>query len=133
MKVYVFGNEDVAEDNLVFKVLQKLKEKTSDIQFIIVKPNEDLPFTEKQHVVILDTVLGINKVSLIEDQDIEKLVLPPRNSVHDFDLSFQIKYLKKLGKLGKITLIGLPPTGNIDYLRIQSIFKKLVAQDMQGS
>ena len=84
-------------------------------------------------MVILDTVLGINKVSLIEDQDIEKLVLPPRNSVHDFDLSFQIKYLKKLGKLGKITLIGLPPTGNIDYLRIQSIFKKLVAQDMQGS
>jgi hypothetical protein len=48
-------------------------------------------------------------------------------------LGFQIKYLKKIGKLGKVTIVGLPMQGELDYLRIQSIFKKLVAQEMQGS
>ena len=61
------------------------------------------------------------------------IVLPPRNSVHDFDLGFQLKYLKKLGKLGKVTIIGLPQSGNVDYDSIQSILRKLVAQDIQGS
>jgi hypothetical protein len=53
--------------------------------------------------------------------------------VHDFDLAFQLRYLKKLGKLGEVTIIGIPQEGEIDYLRIQSIFRKLVAHDMQGS
>jgi len=43
------------------------------------------------------------KILLIEvvDDDLDKLVLPPRSSVHDFDLGFQIKYLKKSENWGK--------------------------------
>lgn len=133
MKIYVFGNEDVANDRSAIVVSDKLKSEFPNITFIPVKPNEDLPFADENNVILLDTVQGIDAVTLIEDKDLEKLVLPPRGSVHDFDLGFQLKYLKKIGKLGKVTIIGLPQEGDLDYLRIHSILRKLVAQDMQGS
>jgi hypothetical protein len=72
-------------------------------------------------------------VALVERNGIDGLVLSPRGSVHDFDLAFQLRYLKKLNKLEEATIIGLPQEGEVDYLRIQSIFRKLVAQDIQGS
>ena len=55
------------------------------------------------------------------------------DGAHDFDLPFQLRYLKKLGKLGTVTVIGIPQEGEVDHLLIKSIFRKLVAQDMQGS
>lgn len=132
MKVYVFGNEDIKEDNAALKVATKIKTKYKNIEFINIKPNEDLPFINQKLVVIIDTVLGIDEV--IEINDIDKLVLSSSSTVHDFDLGFQLKYLRKIGKLGKVIIIGLPmDEEKIDYLRIQSILRKLVAQDMQGS
>jgi hypothetical protein len=83
--------------------------------------------------VILDTVEGIQDVALVEGDRIDGLVLSPRGSVHDFDLAFQLRYLRKLGKLGEFTIIGIPQEGEVDYLRIQSILRTLVAHDMQGS
>ena len=103
------------------------------VSFIFVKPNEDIPFMNERYVVLLDTVQGIQDVSLIEGDRIDELSLSPRGSVHDFDLTFQLRYLKKLNKLEKVTIIGIPQDGEVDYLRIQSIFRKLVAHDMQGS
>ena len=72
-------------------------------------------------------------MTLIEGDEIDGLILSPRASVHDFDLAFQLRYLKKLNKLGEVTIIGIPQEGEVDYLRIQSILRKLVAHDMQGS
>jgi Ni,Fe-hydrogenase maturation factor len=83
--------------------------------------------------VILDTVEGIQDVALVDRDRIDGLLLSPRGSVHDFDLAFQLRYLKKLNKLGEVTIIGIPQEGEVDYLRIQSIFRELVAHDMQGS
>ncbi|MGI5827745.1 MAG: hypothetical protein ACOX6V_01845 [Patescibacteria group bacterium] len=131
MDVYVFGNEDVACDSIALKVANRLAVK--GIRFIIVKPNEDLPFEGKSGVVVMDTVAGISKVTLISDEKLDKLILPPRGTAHDFGLGFQIKYLKKLGKLGKVAIIGLPMGKEVDYSSIQSILRKLVAQDIQGS
>lgn len=129
----MFGNQDLDNDNLAFKVAEKVSAKIKDIEFVEVKPNEDLPFTDNNNVVIMDVVQGIDKVQIIKEKDLKNIVLSPRFSAHDFDLSFQLKYLKKLGKLGTVTIIGLPQEGNIDYFLIQSILRKLVAQDMQGS
>jgi len=133
MKVYVFGNEDFEGDNLAFKVAKYFEHKLKDVKFVTVKPNEDLPFIDEKFVVILDAIEGIDEVIEVANDDLDKLVLPPRSSVHDFDLGFQIKYLTKIGKLGKVTIVGLPMSGKIDYLRIQSILRKLVAQEMHGS
>jgi len=133
MKVYVFGNEDLIEDKRAFEVAEKLEGKIENVNFVKVKPNEDVPFIDEKFVVILDAVQGIEKVTEIKDDDLDRLVLPPRSSVHDFDLGFQLKYLKKIGKLGRVTIVGLPMQGEVDYFLIQSILRKLVAQETQGS
>jgi len=133
MKVYVFGNEYVAEDNRAIEVAKELKDSIESISFVFVEPNEDVPFVDERHVVILDTVQGIQDVALVEGDGIDRLILSPRGSVHDFDLAFQLRYLKKLNKLGEVTIIGIPQEGEVDYPLIHSIFRKLVAHDMQGS
>ena len=133
MKVYVFGNPDVPEDKTSLDVAEVLKENTKEIEFVFVKPNEDLPFANENRVVIMDVVRGLKKTELFEIGSMDKLILPPRTSAHDFDLGFQLKYLKKLGKLKEVQIIGIPYGKNPDYLSIQSILRKLVAHDMQGS
>ncbi len=133
MKVYVFGNEDVPEDKRAIEVAEWLESTAENVSFIFVRPNEDLPFADESHAVILDTVHGLRGVALIEGDAIDGLAVPPRASVHDFDLAFQLRYLKKLGRLGRVTIIGIPQEGNVDHFRIKSILRKLVAHDMQGS
>ena len=133
MNVYVFGNEHVAGDNRAIEVAGELQNEVKGVSFIFVGPNEDVPFANEPRVFILDTVQGIQDVALVEGDQIDTLVLSPRGSVHDFDLTFQLRYLKKLGKLGGVTVIGIPQEGEVDHLLIKSIFRKLVAHDMQGS
>lgn len=133
MKIYVFGNEDFESDRVALRAAKKLEGIIENIEFIKIKPNEDLPFVDESNVVIMDAVQGIKRVEVIEGDYLDKLILSPRNTAHDFDLAFQLKYLKKLGKLGAITIIGLPQEGKIDYIILQSILRKLVAQDIHGS
>ncbi len=133
MQVYVFGNEDVSHDNAAIKVAKVLSGTIPNVAFVFVKPNEDLPFAGNQNVVLMDTVLGVDEVRLLENADLDTLILNSRTSVHDFDLGFQLRYLKKLGLLEKVTLIALPMQGDVDYTLIQSILRKLVAQDIHGS
>jgi Ni,Fe-hydrogenase maturation factor len=133
MQVYVFGNEDVPEDRKAIDVAERLISTARDLSFVFVKPNEDVPFADERRLVILDTVSGIHDVALIEGDEVERLISPPRGSAHDFDLTFQLRYLKKIDRLGEVAIVGIPQEGEIDYRRIQSILRKLVAHDMQGS
>jgi|SRR5918995_3437920 Ni,Fe-hydrogenase maturation factor len=133
MNVYVFGNEYVAEDKRAIEVARELEGAIEGISFVFVSPNEDIPFINERHVVILDTVEGLQDVALFEEDRVDDLILSPRGSVHDFDLGFQLRYLKKLNMLGEVTIIGIPQEGGVDHLRIQSILRELVAHDMQGS
>lgn len=133
MKIYVFGNRNWPGDNRALKISDRLRKEYPRVKFVEVGPNEDLPFVGEPVVIILDVVEGINRVTLIGGSDLARLVLSPRASVHDFDLAIQLKYLKKLGKLKRVSVIGLPVRGKIDYRPLQSILRKLVAQDMHGS
>ncbi len=133
MRVFVFGNEFVKEDSKAINFLKKIDGKLNSVEFIIVNPNQDLPFEGEEKIVILDTVEGIDKVEIFNEQQIDKIKLNKSVTVHDFDLGLQLKYLKKIGRLKKFTIIGIPKNKKVNYLRIQSILRKLVAQDMQGS
>jgi Ni,Fe-hydrogenase maturation factor len=133
MKVYVFGNEHVTEDRRAIEAAREMEGAIEGVSFVFVSPNEDVPFVNERRVVILDTVQGIQDVELISEDRIDELTLSPRTSVHDFDLGLQLRYLKKLNKLGEVIIIGIPQEGEVDYLRVRSILRKLVAHDMQGS
>ena len=131
--VYVFGNEDVAEDSSPFALCDRLSQDFPTLEFVKVAPNADLPFAGQERVIIFDTIQGIAETRIFHENDLKHLVLSPRTSVHDFDLGFQLKFLMKIGKLKHITLIGLPMGVDVAYDSIHETFKKLVAQDMQGS
>lgn len=133
LKVYVFGNENLDFDNSAINVAKNIGDKLPSVAFIFVKPNENLPFDDGGDVIVMDVVEGLTEVKLIKNDELDKITLSPRATTHDFDLGFQLKYLKKLGKLGRVTIIGLPMQDKIDYNRIHSILRKLVAQDIQGS
>jgi hypothetical protein len=62
-----------------------------DISFVFVNPNEDVPFVNERHVRILDKVQRLQDVALVEGDGIDRLILSPHESVHDFDLAFQLQ------------------------------------------
>ncbi len=126
MTVYVFGNVDVKNDSAAIEAAKKI----SGISFKIIKPNEDVNFDTK-HPVILDVVKNLDKVTVFDN--LKDLSLAKSVTVHDFDLGFQLKYLKKIGVISGATIVGLPTDKKPSYRRIKLILRKLVAQDMQGS
>jgi hypothetical protein len=130
MTIYVFGNPDENFDNAAVKIARKLK--IPGINFKFISPNQDLP--EEKNLVLLDVVEGLKKVRVF--RDVRKIKLSPRATVHDFDLGMQLKYLQKVGKLKKVTIIGIPRDSRqvrMAQERLKVILRKLVAQDMQGS
>ena len=133
MIIYVFGNEDHSQDSLGITVSQKLTKDFPEIDFHVLPPNSDIPINQEKTVNIIDAADGISEVTLITEKNLNKIVISPRSTLHDYDLSFQLKYLIKIGRLKNFNIVGLPLLGKVDYDLIHSIFKKLVAQDMQGS
>ena len=130
MKILVFGNADEPSDSLALEV--STHTDFSNIEFQIISPNDDLPILDDQ-ITILDTVMGIDAITIIGEDNLNQFILSPRTSVHDYDLGFQLKYLTKIGKLKRFTIIGLPINKPVDYDLLHSILRKLVAQDIQGS
>ena len=132
MKVLVFGNPLLENDSLPLKLLPKLRERFSDVEFKEIDPTGDLE-DEGRDLVILDTVEGIDNV--IELNSIEQLHANKVYTMHDFDLGYNLKLLKKIGKIDSVWIIGVPMGISEEEAldQIQSILRKWAAQDMQGS
>ncbi len=132
MKILISGNPLIDEDNLAIKILPELKKIFPEIVFREFDPNENLEDLEG-NITILDVAKGINDVRLIKDLD--KIEESDTYSLHDFDLGFNLKLLKKIGRLDKIRIIAIPY--NISEKQalnqVQLILRKLVAQLMHGS
>ncbi|MCS7106135.1 MAG: hypothetical protein NZ942_02375, partial [Candidatus Aenigmarchaeota archaeon] len=64
---------------------------------------EDL---KEREVWFMDVVEGIKRVRIIDDFELMKT--KKIFSLHDYDLSYEIKLLKKIGKLKKAFLIAIP-------------------------
>ena len=96
-------------DNLPIRLAPELAKALPEINFVIMDPNENI-YPENKEMIIIDTVLGIDKIKILED--IDKIELSPAFSLHDHDLGFNLKLLKKLGKLKKATIFCIPPNMN---------------------
>jgi Ni,Fe-hydrogenase maturation factor len=105
MKILVFGNPLLKEDNLPLKLMPDLKKIFPKINFIEFDPTEEL---EKQgkDLIILDTIQGIKKITLIDS--IEQISKTKLYSMHDFDLGYNLKILKKLKLINSVKIIGIP-------------------------
>lgn len=128
--IYVLGNPLVAIDSLPIKLLPKLRQLCPQFDFEILDPTEELQLEDSQDITLIDSVVGIDKVTIFND--LGYFAYSPRVTVHDYDLLVNLKLMQKLGKLKNFTIIGVPTKGNeakilnviINFLYIHLSFKK---------
>jgi Ni,Fe-hydrogenase maturation factor len=105
MKILVFGNLLVKNDSLPLRILPKLRKEFSGIEFKEIDATEELQ-AEGRDLVILDAVEGIKEVRVIED--IDQIKQSKVYSLHDFDLGYNLKLLKKMKLIDSVKIIGVP-------------------------
>ncbi len=131
MKILVFGNPLVKEDSLPLLLLPKLRREFPEVEFRELDSTEDL-HKEGRKLIILDSATGIKKVEIV---GLDSLKLDKIYSMHDFDLGYNLKLLKKAGMIEDAKIIAVPVGMRKDtsFNQIQLILRKCVAQLMQGS
>jgi Ni,Fe-hydrogenase maturation factor len=102
--VYITGNPLVPQDSLPLRIMNRLKNHFPQIEFTELEPTDDMP--DERNLTIIDTILGIEKVTILTD--IDKIITEQSVSLHDFDLGFNLKLMKKLGRLDSVKIIGVP-------------------------
>ena len=125
--IYALGNPLLKEDSLPLKILPKLRERFKGVVFKELDPSENLP--EEEHLVIVDTIINCNNVCVLKD--IDKIATEPRYSLHDFDLGFSLKLMKKLGKINDVTIIGVPQMIRLENALEQTV--KIIASLLSES
>jgi len=93
-------------DSIPLRLMVRLAAKFPEIEFKEFDPSENLE-SEGRDLEIIDSAEGISKVTLLTDID---AIAPPRRacSMHDFDLGFSLKLLKKAGYLDGVRIFCVP-------------------------
>ncbi|MEI6842951.1 MAG: hypothetical protein WCK48_00355 [bacterium] len=104
-KIFIFGNIDLPNDSLPLRILPKLEELFPHISFEIKDPNEE--WEVEENIVVIDTVVGIQDITIFDN--LESFSKIPRVGMHDFDALTNLRYLKKLGKIKNVVIVGIPP------------------------
>lgn len=104
----------MSEDNIVFGFLSRLRKDFPNIDFVEFDPTEDLDDAlsgaAEKTVYIIDVVEGIDEVKVIDDLD--SIEDSPKYSAHDYDLAFDLKMLRKLGRIKGAVIFGVPAEGD---------------------
>jgi len=120
--IYIFGNTLLEYDNTPIKLQSALSNVFANINFIEIDPNENL-HPKNGKLIIIDTILDINSIIVIDDiKKIDMIESNPNYSMHDFDLGFNLKLLKKINLLTDILIFGVPPN-----IKKQVAFEQLVS------
>lgn len=122
--IFVFGNPLVREDSLPLKLIDKLRKEFPSLEFKEFDTVEDLDFDKELNII--DTVKGIKKVELIEDVD--KIITDKIYSMHDFDLGYNLKLLKKMKMIDKVRIFGVPI--KIDKKKAFSELRKIIISNL---
>lgn len=88
-------------------MIGKLRLRFPEIEFKEFDPNENLE-AEGKDLNIIDTVEGIEKVTILTEDDIDKIKSEKIYSMHDFDLGYSLKLLKKMGYMNSVTIFAIP-------------------------
>ncbi len=105
MKVLVFGNPLSKIDSSAVKIANKLEGKLPGVDFKRFDAAEDLE-REGEELFILDAVVGLERPRLVSLDEIERSSNPI--SLHGFDLAWSLLLLKKLGRIKRAVIIGVP-------------------------
>lgn len=103
--VYVFGNPDVPEDSLPVRIAPALRRAFPDFRFEPKDPNEEWDVPEE--LTVIDVVADLAEPQVFDDLGV--FSGGPLVSLHDFDAYANLMLLKKLKRLKRLRVIGLPP------------------------
>lgn len=92
-------------DSVPLRILGALRSKFPGIEFKEFDPSENLE-KEGRDLTIIDTAEGIEKVTVFTD--IDSIKVSNICSLHDFDLGFSLKLLKKLGYVDSVKVFCVP-------------------------
>lgn len=106
-KVLVFGNPLLRDDSLPLQLIPDLARMFPHIEFEEFDPNDDME-KEGRNLSIIDSVQGIERVTLLTEKDIGRLETQRIWSMHDFDLAHSLKLLKKLHAIDTVRIFGVP-------------------------
>jgi Ni,Fe-hydrogenase maturation factor len=95
----------VEDDSLPLKLLPKLQKKFPEVEFKEFDSAEDL-HKEGKDLVVIDAVKGLDKVQVIDN--IDSIVLDNIYSLHDFDLGYNLRLMKKIGLLNSVKIFAVP-------------------------
>ncbi|NPE26734.1 hypothetical protein HNV12_01885 [Methanococcoides sp. SA1] len=124
MKILIFGNPLLPNDSLPIRLIPQLQKAFPQHQFIHIDPSENLE-DYGPHLTIIDTIQDIKEIKILKlksQEDFKKIILPKSLSMHDFDLSINLRLLKKLDKIKSVKIIGIPM--NITESKIMKKFIK---------
>lgn len=97
----MFGNPYLEYDSLAVNIAKELEDSAD---FVICSSPEQI--MEEKFDYIMDVVEGIDEVKVFDNL---KLLNPHRMfSLHDFDVTFFLGLMEKLGKVDKVKIIGIP-------------------------
>jgi len=100
LKIFVYGNTLLKRDSKALRISRRVKLK--GVSFREMDTSEDF---DTENPVIMD-VSNTDRVEVITNES--QLQEPKLYSLHDFDLAFQLKLLKKAGLIKSFTVIALP-------------------------
>jgi hypothetical protein len=120
--VLCFGNELLEGDNLAKELADEMH--IQGYRFIKCNaPEEIMDYSQNKMIYLMDVVIGLDKVQFIDIGDIKAT---RSVSLHDIDVGFIINLLKKIEKLPKMKIIGLP---NRDKEKVKAEVKALLLQE----
>ena len=105
-KVLVFGNKLVKKDNLPLKLIPDLEKEFPEIEFKEFDSIEDLQ-NEGSVIYIIDSVSNIENVTII--YNIDQIEISNNfYTIHDLDLGYMLKLMKKVNMIDKVIIFGIP-------------------------
>lgn len=108
-KVLVFGNRLINKDSVPLMLIPKLKKEFPDIDFVEFDSIEDVE-NEGSIIYILDSIENIDKVTIIKD--IDRIEISKHlYTMHDMDLGYTLKLMKKVNMIDEIVIFGIPIKG----------------------
>ncbi|HEX6294226.1 MAG TPA: hypothetical protein VFZ46_03665 [Nitrososphaeraceae archaeon] len=105
-KVLVFGNRLVEKDKLPLELIPYLTKKFPEIEFKEFDSIEDLQ-NEGSVIYIIDSVENIENVTIIYNID-QIEISNSLYTIHDMDLGYMLKLMKKVNMIDKVIIFGIP-------------------------
>ncbi len=117
MKISVFGNPNLPQDSLAFRLVPHLQKLLPHAEFIHQDPQEQIIPLGESIWWIIDVVRNFSVVKLISDLD--QIKDTKRVSLHDYDLATELKLIKKIYPDITIKIVGVPPQGEVEKIARQ--------------